>query len=152
MINIFSKNKSKNINNIEDLMNLKQYKNLEDVKENGELLYEMKTHTFDVINKQDMTVQATVSYLYLQFKHLYSSLENASLTLSHSLDDGFTSVFTTADKMWTLEVDEVTQTIAIYPNISGFFDDKGKENISMCLLDLAEDDLAYLDELLESTD
>ncbi|OUS73440.1 hypothetical protein B5G52_04125 [Pseudoalteromonas sp. A601] len=146
MFNLF--NNTKAITNIQDLMNLKQYKDFENIKQNGDLLYKLYEHTFDVYNRKSKTLQASVSYLYLQFKHLYGSLEKASLIYSHTVTDDFIRVFITEDEQWSIEIDEILQTICFYPNLSGFLNDKSKEEISMLIEDLSEHDIAFVNSIM----
>lgn len=140
-MNIF--NKTKTISSLDQLLNLPSYKGYEDVKQNGNLLYRLHDHKFDVITRSDRELLAEVSYTYMTFTQAYKNLSGAKLYVESINEDAQTIHLKSDDEFWSLEYDSVCQTLHIYPNILGWFDDKCMADIEMITDDLSADDQVF---------
>ncbi|MBH0093338.1 hypothetical protein [Pseudoalteromonas sp. SCQQ13] len=150
MMNIF--NKTKTISCVNDLMNLKTYKKMGDdsIKQNGDLLYKLHDHKFDVYDRKTHELKAEISYSYLEFKHAFNSFENSGLRVVDTLEDGSIYVLRTADGFWSMEYDDAVQTIVIYPNLIDWFSDRDKADLEMYVTDLSASDQAFIEALIDS--
>ena len=145
MYNPFKK-KTKTINNINDLLALSSYKGDENIKVNGDLLYVLYEHSFDVYNRSDEELLSTCVYTYLHLKSMYSSFKGANFTIKTPVD-AYSVKLISDCKQWVVEYDHISGVVIVYPNINGWVDDKSK--LEMTVEDLNPQDRVYLESLFE---